>query len=182
MSDGLTVSGPDRFGRQIAAFTTIITTPRVRRWVSGQRRYFHRPRNGAHDPMTQFHVLMAIMDLKPDERFTARELTLKLQISNDYFSWDAVTVGRILMDFIGAIELAYGTDTKSRPIIATRRWNGNGYYISSIPETREILARLADDLCDACDDVITEEARGRRVSRLSSPLGSLPSLHGVDLS
>jgi len=182
MTEGLSLFGADRFGANtIAGFGAVITSRRIRRWATGQKKFFHRPRNGAHDPLTQFHVLMTLLEMKPNERFTARELTRHLQTHNDYFSWDPVTVGRIVMDFIGSIEAAYGTDTRWRPIVSSRHWAGNRYYVTDLVEGREILARLADDLYDACEKVVDAETAGSRVSRLASPLGELPSLTAAQL-
>lgn len=178
---GLTM-GADRFGANLAGVAAIFTERRCRRWASGQKKFFHRPRNGAHDPLTQFHVLLALMEKTPNERFSAKQLTSELRASNKFFSWDAVTVGRIVTDFIDSIKLAYGDDARSRPILSARHWSGNYYFISDLPEAREILARLADDLYEACEETIEAEAAGTRVSRLDSPLGKMPSLHRVDLS
>lgn len=174
---GITLFGADRFGRRtIPGSEEVITENRRRRWLSGQKNFFHRTPNGVYDPITHFQVVTTLLDVIPNERFTAKQLVKLLEASNNTMSWDAVTIGRVLTDLHDSIELANGDNPAFQPIIAVRHWTGNHYYIADYPTAREVLARLADDLYKICEKEVEVEAAGRRSRRLGSPLSETPSL------
>ena len=170
----------DPFGRRsIAGSNELVTERRTKRWHQASAHYFHRTKNGVHDPYSFFHIAQALANIRPWQPFTAAELSEHLNQTVPAFIWDSVTVGRILADMIESFQEANG-NPDAQPIKSMRHWNGTYYEMSEHPAARAAILNLVDDLLEVADSTRDSEARGIKPPRLTSPLLQCPSLLILD--
>jgi len=168
----------DPYGRQtLPGGRTLITERRMRRWATAKNAFFHRVRNGIHDPFTFFHVTETLLTVLPRNRFSAAELADHLNETKPVLAWDAVTVGRVLNDIRDSFRDANNHE-RFQPIVSTRHWTGTQYEIADYPEARAGLIRLVDDLVQLGTQLREAEDQGEAPKRLASPLAACPSLMG----
>ena len=132
----------------------------------------HLPRNGAYDAVTHYHVLDALMRVKPGQTFRSRELIADELRPNVPISWDATTVGRVINDMGQALQDAY--DMKI--ISPNRRFDGLWFDVSGKDVARVAMERLLEDLAILAEAELAEEAKGKFAKRLSSPMERCPSV------
>jgi hypothetical protein len=129
----------------------------------------HRPRNGAYDAVTHYHVLDGLMRVVPGQTFRTRELIGDL---TEEISWDAATVGRVINDIAETLFDAYDF----KVIAQNRRFDGMWFDVSGHPEARAAMKRLLEDLASLSEAQLEEEAKGKFAKRISSPMEHCPSV------
>lgn len=143
----------------------------LRRYKHNRKTLFHRNKNGVYDPITFYHIVDNLMQLKAWQTFRAHEFVTVLNERAPNIVWDSVSVGRIMND------LAESFDAKDMHIIRRiRRWNGVTYEISDHPEHRVEMFNLLEDLQDLAQREMALEATVGRTKRVESPLLRCPSL------
>lgn len=141
--------------------------------VASRRLHMHHlPRNGAYDAVTHYHVLDALMRVKPGQTFRSRELIADELRPNVPISWDATTVGRVINDISEALQDAYGF----KVISPNRRFDGLWFDVSGHPEARAALQRLLEDLAKLSEEELSKERDGVYAKRLLSPMAKCPSV------
>lgn len=158
--------------RTIPGAMAMVPTRRHREITHARKTFLHRAKNGVYDPITFYHVLDALLDLKPDQMFRAIEFVRFLRETRFQLVWDTTTIGRVLTDMAESLNEV----NASSPIDATRRWNGMTYTVSSKPEDRRAMENLLDDLSILCNEELTAELGGEFPKRTQSPLTRCPSL------
>jgi hypothetical protein len=167
----------DKFGRKtIAGAAEWLTARRQRRITHGLMAYRHRVKNGFQDPFSFWHVVHALLNIRPDEEFGAKQLADFLNKNYPAFIWDAVTVGRILNDIIESVEMVNGMALDMQPLIYRRTSYGNFYQTTNQTPANAVLRNLLDDLELLCDKLVTQEQQGITPLRLGSPLMACPSV------
>jgi hypothetical protein len=166
----------DAFGRTtIPGARPLITASRLRRFAHCRSNFYHRAKNGIHDPISFFHMLDALGQIKPGKAFTAAVLAKHLNETRQLLRWDSVVVGRMLNDLIETWgEVNPGREFQ--PLTAVRRWSGREYTMTDFPEARAVLLAALEDLAKLGESACNAQDEGRRQDRLTSPLASLPSL------
>jgi hypothetical protein len=166
----------DRYGQQSTeGVRPIITDRRLRRWSKARNKFYHRPKNGIHDPFTFFHLVEELANIQPARPFSARDLTDHLNHARPMLVWDAIAVGRILGDLIEQWGEA-NPGPRNQPLVGMRNWNGRLYQTTAFPEAARILLNTLDDLVAAGDKVLEAVTSGQRVPRTESPLTALPTM------
>lgn len=160
--------------RTIAGTTTQLPERRTRKWNDSATAFTHRTPNGVYDPYTFFQLVHELAMLEPNRPFNARMLADWLNAKRPSFIWDAVTVGRMLNDLMESFRDALNPD--DQPLTTTKSWNGNRYQTVAHPGARAALFNLLDDLIQLCTQLQQAELLNARVKRLTSPLGTCPSL------
>lgn len=153
----------------------LLSERRLRRWSKARHRLYHRPKNGAHDPISFFHLTEELLHIHPGTPFTAANLAEYLNKVRTQLLWDPVVVGRILNDLIESWNEANPVP-EAQPLAQSRHWSGRRYTTAAHPEARAVLAATIDDLArrgEAYRDTIDA---GLIVKRLTSPLVGLASL------
>ncbi len=164
------------YGRaSIPDLATSVTNSRLRRWTKSRNNLFHRPKNGIYDPVTMFHLVDALVNIRGWQPFTAATFVGYLNQHKPMLCWDAVTVGRILGDLVESWNDAH-SHVLFRPLVPQRLSRGREYQLTNYVEGRRVMFDLLDDLARLADDAIALELVGKPASRSSSPLGSCPSL------
>lgn len=164
--------------RTIPGAMAMVSTNRHRTITRDRKTFIHRAKNGVYDPITFYHVLDALLDLKPDAMFRAVDFVRYLRESRQQLVWDSTTVGRVLTDIAESLSEANGR----APIDATRRWNGMTYSISAEPEDRMAMENLLDDLRGLCEAELAAELNGEFPKRTQSPMVRCPSVMAVEVA
>lgn len=167
------------YGRKDLPETAPLITPfRVRKWKDARERFIHRTPNYLNDPLTYFHVVRWLLQLKTWDPFTAKSLAHGLNQYETAFRWDPVTVGRILNDIIESAAMA-NEGEEFQPIRVKRLSTGHRYEVSHHPAARQVLANLLDDLVALGFQVMEAERQGETPSRQQSILAKCPSLFAI---
>jgi hypothetical protein len=162
----------DLHGNRSTGTTTILGTNRSRRIRTAQKNLRHRARNGIYDPVTHYHLLDVLMQMKPGQIFRTTHLLPNLRLMKPEIIWDPVTVGRIITDMADALFDANGW----KAIGATRRHDGMWFDVSSNSEARAVMWNLLEDLNRVAAEEIEAESRGEFAKRLASPMERCPSV------
>lgn len=163
-----TFPAQDRHGQKTLGGTQVSRREALR-LVSRSNQLHHRPRNGAYDAVSHYHVLDALMRVTPGQSFRTRDLLGQL---TNKISWDAATVGRIINDIAESLADAYGFTV----IGQNRRFDGMWFDMSGHPEARVALRRLLEDLALIAETELEDEAKGIFAKRLRSPMERCPSV------
>lgn len=161
------------FGRTEITGQTVATR-NLRRYKHNRKALFHRVKNGIYDPITFYHIVDALMQLKAWTPFRANEFVATLGLRAPNIVWDSVSVGRILND----ISESFDAQDK-RVIRRIKRWNGVTYEVSDHLNHRAALFDLLEDLEDLSKREMNTEAQTGRSKRVESPLLHCPSLRGT---
>jgi hypothetical protein len=166
----------DPHGRQTLPDTHgLLAERRVRKWAASRGNIQHRVKNGVYDPISFFHLVDALASIQLNQRFTAGQLADHLNKAKTTFTWDAVTVGRILNDIVESCEEANpGRD--HQPLEVFRTWAGREYMLTSFIPARAVLFNLLDDLAILGERTVEQEAKGKYSPKTTSPLAWCPSL------
>jgi hypothetical protein len=169
----MNLSNEDAYGRMSIPGVRSWATPRqIRRTREAEKNLFHRAKNGVYDAVTYYHVLDLLMKVDPGQDFKTADLVKLLTTETPQLTWDATTVGRVLMDLADTLQESTG-----RYIIgATKRWNGVVYDMPSHPANRVVLQRLHEDLLRLANQTIEDERKRVYPKRLDSPLIQCPSV------
>lgn len=163
----------DRFGRRsIEGSNALLTNRRVKAWSKARNQFYHRVKNGIRDPFTFFHLVEELADIRTGHPFTAAELAEHLNRHRPVFTWDPVTVGRILNDLVESWQEA-NPGVRFQPLVSIRRWSGREYMTQDFPESRAVLMDLLDDLVILGDKTGASRQQG---PALDSPLTRCPSV------
>lgn len=138
----------------------------LRRAKSSRKGLFRRNKNGIYDPVTFYHVIDGLLQIKGWHNFQSGEFAAYLRRHQPAILWDAVTVGRVLADIAESLE-------EQNPLILRRirKWNGMTYEVSDHKEHRETLMRLMEGMRDLAEqDIAREEADGDFLKRIESPM------------
>ncbi|HSE46745.1 MAG TPA: hypothetical protein VLA89_15595 [Gemmatimonadales bacterium] len=166
--------GTNQYGRQsIPGSAPLISDRTVRRLRHGSTAFRHPARNGVYDPVTYYHIVEALLSVKPEIPFKSAEFTDWLNRERDFMSWDATSVGRILNDIHDNLVDLLGDESA---FIVFRDWSAKYYETVSNPKGRAALLRLADDLARLAKEVVDQERAGPAVKRTESPLLHCPSI------
>jgi len=153
----------------------ILTATRMRKWKEARERFSYRTSNRLNDPLTYFLIVRWLLQIQPWEPFNSKSLAHALNQYETAFSWDAVTVGRILNDLIESAEMA-NEGEEFQPIRVTRRSTGHRYETSHHPAARAVLANLLDDLVMLGNRAVEDDRAGIEWNRQNSILARCPSL------
>lgn len=154
-------------------FPSLYTARKTQILRARRKELVHRPKNGIYDPITFFHVLDCLLEMKPGTLFTTREFVDgELRGHSQALAWDTVTVGRVIADMAESLHEANGT----HPIEAVRRWNGMLYGVSKELEDRIAMENLLDDLATLSEEVTRLESESLPVTRGHSPMNDCPSV------
>jgi hypothetical protein len=171
----------DVFGRSsITGTRELLGERRLRRWSRARHHLFHRAKNGVHDPITYFHLVEELGNIRPWQPFTSGDLAKHLNDARDQLVWDPVVVGRVLNDLIDAWQEA-NPGERFQPLVCQRSWSGREYSMTDYPEARAALASTVDDLADKGTEFVAAHAEDH-VPRLESPLIDLPCMGTPGLS
>ncbi len=143
----------------------------LRRAKRARKHLQHVQKNGIYDPITFYHVIDGLLQVKAWQPFRANELVRILQQRNSALVWDSITVGRILADIHESLEAKQ--PGAMRP---NRRWNGMTWEVSDHTVHRQALVDLMEDLYDLAMQQVEEERRGNFAKRLDSPMLRCPSV------
>lgn len=166
----------DPFGRRtMPASRPDFSERRTKRWARARNAFFHRVKNGIHDPLTFFQLVEELANVRPYQSFKAADLAAHLNERKNMFTWDPVVVGRILNDLVESWNEA-NPGERHQPLVAIRQWSGREYQTTDFPEARAVLAALLDDLVALGEQAKAQEATGRGPGRLTSPLTFCPSV------
>jgi hypothetical protein len=157
------------FGRTEAPIN--IPTRSLRRFKQNRKVLFHRVKNGVYDPITFYHVVDGLLQLRAWRPFKSADLATYLRERAPNIVWDNVTVGRILSD----IEESFAALEK-QVIRKNRKWDGVTYEVSDHAEHRQALVDLLEDLNDLATQEMEAESTEGRPKRTESPLVRCPSL------
>lgn len=166
-------TGADHYGRlSVPGAAPTITNARIRRWAAGGKDFIHRTKNGFNDPYTHYHLLREVMHQQEGHRFTAAQLADHMNYVKPEFLWDAVTIGRILGDWVDS-----WNDANNRsPVLKHRFYDGVYYETVGTGEAIATMAHLLDDLATLCEETQGQEAIGNLMARPESPLVRCPSV------
>lgn len=153
----------------------LVSTRRHREITHSRKTFIHRTKNGVYDPLTFYHVLDALLDLRPGEMFRAADFVNFLKNTRPQMVWDTTTIGRVITDMAESLNAA----NARAPIEAVRRWNGMTYLVSREPEDRAAMENLLDDLRIVSQEQLDEELKGNFPKRIDSPLRRCPSVMPV---
>lgn len=167
----------DPFGRDtIPGVREWLTERRLRQITRARNHFIHRSPNGHRDPFSFWHLLDVLMAISPDYEWNSKQLADLLNTEKPRFSWDPVTVGRILGDIIESCEMANGQGLDVAPIIVRRNSAGKWYQMTNQPAGRRVLQNLLEDLAKLCDKLMETEMAGALPARTESPLLECPSV------
>src|SRR5687768_6361164 len=120
----------DPYGRlEVSGMRSTLSERTQRKMTRGKNEFIHRVPNGIHDPFTHFHIVDALLRVRPDELWKSRDLAKFMAENYKQMSWDTVTVGRILNDIAESIEQARPRDIQPALRVAPR-WDGN-YFVTA---------------------------------------------------
>lgn len=162
----------DEYGRQ--TYPALVAKKDVAKIHRQQKRFVHRTPNGFNDPITNYHLVEALLDADPEESFTAGQLASWLNLNTPEILWDAVTIGRMLNTMIEYFIEANGEDLC--PIERHRYYDGVFYRTTEGAARHKALKNLMDDLDRLCEAQVREEAKGEIRKRIDSPLMHCASL------
>lgn len=166
----------DPYGRlEIAGMRSALPERIQRKMAHGKIAFLHRTPNGIHDPFTHYHIVDALLRVKPDVLWKTNEFVEFLRQGYPQLSWDVTTVGRVVSDIAESLDQARPA-TIHRPVNVSRRWNGNHFSTSPTLESRIMLLRLMDDLYVLCEETLRLEYAGVRKGRLNTPMMDCPSV------
>lgn len=154
---------------------SLLTERRLRRFAKARNQFYHRVKNGVHDPLTFFHLVEELANIRSGHPFTAAELAAHLNDHKHMIFWDSVVVGRILNDLAENWAEA-NPGARFQPLVAIRRWSGREYMTNDFPEARAVLLNLLDDLAMLGEQTKDAQAAGKNPARLASPLNDCPSI------
>lgn len=142
-------------------------------WKIARRRatFLHKPRNGAYDTVTYYHVAEGLMRVRNGEVFRTRNFITDI-LSEIPMSWDAATVGRVINDISESLQDAYGF----KIVAANRRFDGTWFDVTPDIQGRVALERLVEDLAKLVEAELAEEEHGKFAKRMASPLLKCPSV------
>lgn len=137
------------------------------RWESSTHWRYAVP-NGVFDPLTYLFILDAIMNMNPDIELRAGILTDYLNVHQKSFSWDRVTVGRVLSGLCGAFEDVLGP--KNGILESGRDHISLFYRLHHNAETAKIAYRLREELMGLAATEMSRREAGTAGLKLESPL------------
>ena len=157
-----------------AAGSPVGTRRRIR-WDSSTH-WRYRVANGHNDPLTVLYVHGALMNISPEIELRAGNLAKWLDDTAPAFSWDSVTVGKVLSDLCDGFEQRLGA--KCGLIERGRDQKSIFYVFHRNQETATLARSLYDDLYRLAEvEIAAVAGRGPR-NRSFSPLLECPSLRG----
>ena len=154
--------------------STLGTRQRLRWDASLHWRY--RVPNGQNDPLTHLYVLGALMNISPEIELRAANLACWLNNTAPAFSWDSVTVGKVLSDLCDAFESVLGA--KCGLLERNRDQKSQFYVFHRNPETGGLARRLYQDRYLLAEAEIAAVAARRPANRSYSPLLECPAARG----
>jgi len=143
------------------------------RWDSSTH-WTYRQGNSAFDPLTFLHVLDAVANMDPDIELRAKALALYLNRERARFSWDPVTVGRVLSDLCDAFEDVLGR--KMGILERGKDYRGFFYLLHHNPTTADLFYRVREDLMKLVKIEMDAQTNRQHMARPASPLLECPSL------
>lgn len=162
-----------RFSEDLAPMK--LGTRQRNRWKQSES-WSYKVANGVYDPLTYMFVLDTVAGIDPDIELRAGNLAKHLNVYVEQFSWDPVTVGRVLVDLGEAFEDVLGP--KMGLLERGQDYRGAFYNIHLNADTVGLYYRLREDLMRLAEDEMTRKGRGDASKRLASPLLECPSVRG----
>jgi hypothetical protein len=149
------------------------------RWVESLRWHYPTP-NGQQDPLTYMFVLDLLMNMDPSIELRASEAVKWLSVHRNAFTWDAVTVGKVISDLCDNIEEVAG---KGNGLLERGRdWRGVFYVFHRSFRCVPVCWALRDDLQRLAEHEVSERRAGRKTDFMGSPLVECPSVRGAFVS
>jgi len=149
------------------------------RWISSVTWHYPTP-NGQQDPLTYMLVLDLLMNMDPSGELRASEAVKWLTLHRNSFTWDAVTVGKVISDLCDEIEDVVG---KGNGLIERGRdWKGTFYVFHRSFRSTPLVWALRDDLWRLAEHEVSERRAGRKTDFMGSPLQECPSVRGPWIS
>ena len=165
--------GPQELHGKGVLRDTVLRLGRERKIRSNRKTMYHRSRNGVYDPVTYYHLLDRLLDVRPGTIFRSVEFARELNYRIPDISWDPVTVGRIITDIAETLSEANGYIA----IGANRRFDGMIFDVSGHPDARAAMENLLDDLEKVALKELEDERDNKPMpKRLRSPLSFCPSV------
>ena len=150
-------------------------TRRRMRWEASTHWRYRVP-NGQNDPLTHLYVLGALMNISPEIELRSGNLACWLNNTAQAFSWDSVTVGKVLSDLCDAFETALGA---KRGLLERNRDQKSQFYVfHRNPDTAALARRLYDDLYRLSEVEMAAVAGRQARNRSFSPLLECPAVRG----
>jgi hypothetical protein len=156
-----------------------ITQRQLRKFKS-EAHWAYKTRNGIWDPLTCMHVVDMLMNTVPGESFTAGQFTVMLEVSVPRFSWDPVTVGRILNELAeGLTDVLVEGDLPFW--VSGRQRNGRHYTVTATSAGWRVLHALRNELAmEARPYVESGKVRPRTSASILSMVAALQPGGDVD--
>lgn len=167
-------AGETLWGRRaLIDVRSMVTNSDVRKHGQDEEYLIHRPKNGIYDPITYYHVVDYLANVRRDVAFRSSHLVAALRIHKPQFVWDATTVGRIMNDLAETLNEVYDP---VQVIRVQQTFDGRIYVVSAHTIAHVALVRLVKDLRDNARKVVAAELAGTAVKRVQSPLNNCPSV------
>lgn len=164
--------GLDQYGRR--TYPALVTPAMIKKIQRRKTRFVHRTPNGFNDPITNYHLVEALLDAEPGQPFTAGQFAAWLNQHKPEIRWDSVTVGRTLSALYDYWVEANGEILT--PLVSHRYYDGVFYETVSGAPQHKALANLLEDLAALAEETVEAEARGEMRKRLETPLNQCPSV------
>jgi hypothetical protein len=134
---------------------------------------FHRVPNGRNDPMSVLCVLNILQRWSPEYWIRSKYATIALNERHRTILFDAMTVGHIIGELAEIGKEAYTDRPDLEPIMGSRNYKGNYWFINNAPTTYAWFWKLRGQLVEVVRELMRAEANGGLQARPDSVWSSL---------